>query len=111
MEEKFIYGETELNIETKPFDIEEAKHNYQEQLDEFKDSLKEHPDTGTIFSYDFQLFKIKYINNGKKRITIEWCGGNQFQSPEIDSVLSIHGKLYKITYCDNNKKRITIEPN
>jgi len=107
-----LYGR-QINVDAQNMSLDQMKAQAQQEKTEYLAQQGMFPDIGTIFALNNQLFKITYVNQGRKRISAEWyndrsqpfCG-----LPEVDSSCSIHGKIYKVTFYNESRRRITIEP-
>lgn len=109
MEEAFEFNGKEINLPTKEFNLDEALKSNQELIKNTIDNKKEFPDIGTSFMVNDKLFKINYINYGKKRLSARCYDKEYTGLPELESTCSIAGKLYKVIFKNESKRRITIQ--
>lgn len=115
MEEKFKYGESELNVDVSPLTeeiVQKQKEEYADKMKEALEKMGEFPPIGTMFIIENQTFKVNYVNEGKGRVTVIYIDtrDDQYHTlPELDSTCTIHGKLYKITFKNELKRRLTLE--
>ena len=107
-----LYGR-QVNVDAQNVSLDQIHEQIEQERNEFFAKNGMMPLFGTIFRLDNQLFRVTYINYGKKRISAEWFDDKTepFNGlPELESSCSIYGKIYKVTYQNVRNKRITIEP-
>lgn len=103
----------QINVDTQDITLDQIQDHIKQEKAEYLTKQGILPEEGTIFTLEKQLFKIIYVNNGKKRISAIWYDDKSqpFSGlPELGSSCSIHGKMYNTTFHNESKKRITIEP-
>lgn len=107
-----LYGR-QYNVDAQDTTLEQLQEEMQQKRQENLSKQGIFPDAGVIFKIENQLFQIKYVNSGKKRISAVWFDDKSkpFSGlPELGSSCSIYGKIYQVTFHNKSKKRITIEP-
>ena len=106
-----LYGK-QINVNTYNLNLKQIRNQLKQEEAENLAKQGVLPNIGTIFLLKGQLFKIVYINQGRKRISAIWYD-DKTQSfnglPDISSECSIYGKIYKVTFHNELKKRITME--
>jgi hypothetical protein len=107
-----LYGR-QVNVDAQQLNLEKIQSEIKQEQEEYLAKCGGFPSFGVIFRIDDQLFRVTYVNKGKKRISATWFDDKSkpFSGlPEIESSCSIYGKIYKVTFLNESNKRITIEP-
>lgn len=108
-----LYGRNRINVDTEELSLIDIQNKAKQEEAELLAKSGSLPNFGTIFSIDKQLFRIIYVNQGKKRISAVWYDDkiNPFSGlPELGSSCSIYGNIYTVTFHNESMKKITIEP-
>lgn len=107
-----LYGR-QINLDTQDVTLDQIKAQSQQEKAEYLAQQGMLPEVGTMFTIEKQLFKITYINQGRKRISATWYNDRSQPFgglPELGSSCSIYGRIYHTTFHNELFKRITIEP-
>ena len=64
---------------------------------------------GKIFMSNGNEYKITYVDEKKKRITVQPHSDDPFPIPQLNSFMKIDTENFKVTYINEGKNRLSLE--